>query len=138
LLGSGDTEITLDALLSRIDIVGTAETEREAIVEYEGSDVALTDKIDDTVKYAVFVATLVIVTELVEEEETEIAGVKVLRVVNDGNIDSDTDAVDDDETRALFEAEADQVTDDVIDTIAVDVTVKVPINDCVNTVVADG
>ncbi len=136
LLGNGDTEITLEAL-SKMDIVGTAETELVALVEYEGSDVALIDNIDDTVIHAVFVATLA-VTELVEEEETEKAGVCVPQVVNDGNVDSDTDTVDDDETRALLEADVELVTNDETDAITVAETVKVPINDGVNAVVADG
>ena len=136
LLGNGDTEITLEAL-SAIDIVDKAETELEATVEYEGRDVTLTDNIEDTVMYAVFVATLAVI-ESVEEEETEIAGVKVPQVVADGTVETDTDAVDDDETRALLEAETELVTNDETDTTTVAETVEVPINDCVNAVEAVG
>ena len=138
LLGIGESEITLDGLLSGIDIVDSGEMEREAIFECEGNAVLLSENTDDTVMYAVFVATLVTVTALVEEEETEIVGVTVLHIVADGKVETDTYAVDDKETRALVEAKTDMVSNDEIDTTTVAEMEEVPIFDCVNAVEADG
>ena len=138
LLGIGESEITLDELLSGIDIVDSGEMEREAIFECEGNAVLLSENTDDTVMYAVCVVTLVTVTALVEEEETEIVGVTVLHIVADGKVETDTYAVDDKETRALVEAKTDMVSNDEIDTTTVAEMVKVPIFDCVNAVETDG
>ena len=138
LLGNDDTEKTLDELLSGIDIVDSDEIEREAIFECEGNAVLLIENTDDTVMYAVCVATLLAVTALVKEEVTEIVGVTEPHVVADGRVDMETYAVDDEETRALFEAEMDLVTNDDTDTTTVAEMVEVPINDCVNAVEVDG